>query len=68
MTCWNSTFTSITADIWGSLNSSCAFPSISALPEHKPDIRRAAEWVAGQLRTVGIEAVRIMETDGHPAV
>jgi acetylornithine deacetylase/succinyl-diaminopimelate desuccinylase-like protein len=43
-------------------------PSVSTLPVHKPDIRRAAEWVADQLRTVGIEGVRIMETGGHPAV
>ena len=28
-------------------------PSISTLPEHKPDIRRAAEFLAGELRGHG---------------
>ena len=28
-------------------------PSISALPEHAPDVRRAAEWLADTLRTAG---------------
>jgi acetylornithine deacetylase/succinyl-diaminopimelate desuccinylase-like protein len=43
-------------------------PSISSLPEHAADVNRAAEWVAERLRTAGIEAVRILPTDGHPVV
>jgi acetylornithine deacetylase/succinyl-diaminopimelate desuccinylase-like protein len=43
-------------------------PSISALPEHAPDVRRAAEWLAEELRAAGIEHVEVSETGGHPIV
>lgn len=43
-------------------------PSISSLPEHAPDVRRAADWVATRMKAAGIEGVRIMETGGHPVV
>ncbi len=49
-------------------------PSISTLPEHAPDVRRAAEFIAGELRRIGMENVRLVETvtadhpDGHPLV
>jgi acetylornithine deacetylase/succinyl-diaminopimelate desuccinylase-like protein len=43
-------------------------PSISALPEHAPDVRRAAEWLAEELRAAGIEHVEVSETGGHPVV
>lgn len=43
-------------------------PSVSTLPEHKRDILRAAEWVAAQLRALGLERVDIMPTAGHPVV
>jgi acetylornithine deacetylase/succinyl-diaminopimelate desuccinylase-like protein len=43
-------------------------PSISTLPEHAPDIRRAAEWLAGALRTAGLENVSVEETGFHPVV
>ena len=43
-------------------------PSISALPEHAPDIRRAAEWVAAELRRIGMENVDVSETGGAPIV
>ncbi|MBO8142414.1 MAG: dipeptidase [Firmicutes bacterium] len=43
-------------------------PSISALPEHAGDVRRAAEWVARRLEAAGLEDVRVMETGGHPVV
>ena len=45
-----------------------AIPSISTDPEHVADIRRAAEWVAGQLTTLGMENVQILPTGGHPVV
>src|SRR5687768_8304889 len=45
-----------------------AIPSISALPEHSADVRRAAEWTADALRTAGMENVRLMETPGNPVV
>lgn len=43
-------------------------PSISALPEHAPDVRRAGEWVAARMKAAGIENVEMMETGGHPVV
>jgi len=43
-------------------------PSISTLPEHKADIARAAEYVAAQLRAVGLDHVEVIPTHGHPLV
>lgn len=48
-------------------------PSISTLPEHKPDVRRAAETLAAELKRIGMEHVRLIETGsseraGHPLV
>src|SRR5207248_11555742 len=45
-----------------------AIPSISALPEHTADVRRCAEWCADEMRRVGLENVRLIETPGHPVV
>ena len=43
--------------------------SISTLPEHAPDVRRAAEFLAENLRNrAGLRQVEIVETDGHPLV
>lgn len=43
-------------------------PSISTLPEHAQDCRRAAEFIADELRTMGVEHVEVSETGGHPMV
>jgi acetylornithine deacetylase/succinyl-diaminopimelate desuccinylase-like protein len=43
-------------------------PSISALPQHATDVRRAAEWTAEELRRVGLQNVRLIETPGNPVV
>jgi acetylornithine deacetylase/succinyl-diaminopimelate desuccinylase-like protein len=43
-------------------------PSISTLPEHKADIRRAAEFVAEELRRAGLSEVELIEGPGHPLV
>ncbi len=43
-------------------------PSVSALPEHAGDCRRAAEFLADELRTMGVEHVEVAETGGHPLV
>lgn len=43
-------------------------PSISSLPEHAADVRRAGEWVMAQLHNAGMEHVEMMETGGHPVV
>src|SRR5215831_18387769 len=49
-------------------------PSISTLPEHAGDVRRAAEFISDELRRIGMENVRLIETstadhpNGHPLV
>jgi acetylornithine deacetylase/succinyl-diaminopimelate desuccinylase-like protein len=45
-----------------------AIPSISALPAHREDVRRCAEWTADEMRRIGLENVRLIETAGHPVV
>src|SRR5215475_8459949 len=45
-----------------------AIPSISALPEHAPDIRRAAQWTADSLTSAGIQNGRLIDTPGNPVV
>ncbi len=49
-------------------------PSISTDPERAGDVRRAAEFVAAELKRIGMENVRLIETStvkhpgGHPLV
>jgi len=45
-------------------------PSISSLPEHAGDVRRAAQWVARRLEKAGAEQVQVLPTadNGHPVV
>jgi len=43
-------------------------PSVSTKTEHKGDMQKAAEWLAGEMRAVGLEQVQIMPTAGHPVV
>jgi acetylornithine deacetylase/succinyl-diaminopimelate desuccinylase-like protein len=45
-----------------------AIPSVSALPSHAGDCRRAAEWLRDQLTGLGCRTVQIVEGDGHPVV
>ncbi len=45
-----------------------AIPSISTADEHKPDVIRAAEWMASHLRALGMDKVQVMPTGGHPVV
>ena len=43
-------------------------PSVSTLPEHAGDVRRAAEVLTHELRRIGLENVELIETHGHPLV
>jgi acetylornithine deacetylase/succinyl-diaminopimelate desuccinylase-like protein len=43
-------------------------PSVSTLPEHKADVRRAAQVLAAELGRIGMENARLIETAGHPLV
>lgn len=45
-----------------------AIPSISTLPNHAPDIQRAAEWLTRQMTNLGLQNVAILPTAGHPVV
>jgi acetylornithine deacetylase/succinyl-diaminopimelate desuccinylase-like protein len=44
-----------------------SIPSISTLPEHRPDMERAASWLTDHLRAIGITA-EIVPGHGHPLV
>ena len=43
-------------------------PSVSTKRDHKPDIQRAAEWIAERLRDAGFSRVDIIPTKLHPLV
>lgn len=50
------------------LKSLLRIPSISTLPENNDDCRKAAETLAVELKRIGMENVRLIETSGHPLV
>jgi acetylornithine deacetylase/succinyl-diaminopimelate desuccinylase-like protein len=43
-------------------------PSVSTKSEHRPDIERAARWVAEELRAAGLDNIEIAPTKMHPLV
>lgn len=43
-------------------------PSVSALPRHRSDMTRAAEWLKARLQRAGVPEVEIWETGGQPLV
>ena len=43
-------------------------PSVSTLPEHVKDVRAAAEFVAAELKRIGMENVRLIETSTEERV
>ncbi len=43
-------------------------PSVSTLPEHEPDIRRAAGWLRDYLVELEPTRLEVMETAGYPVV
>src|SRR5215208_3171917 len=45
-----------------------AIPSISALPQHAADVKRCAEWTAGEMTGIGLQNVKLVETPGFPVV
>jgi len=52
----------------GELKEFLRIPSISTLPEHRPDVDRAAAFVADSLECAGMENVTIVPTAKHPLV
>lgn len=45
-----------------------SIPSISALPDHAGDCRRAAQWLMADLARLGCPVVSLIEGNGHPVV
>jgi acetylornithine deacetylase/succinyl-diaminopimelate desuccinylase-like protein len=45
-----------------------AIASISTNPDSQMEMQRAADWVAAQLRSVGMDQVQVHPTAGHPVV
>jgi acetylornithine deacetylase/succinyl-diaminopimelate desuccinylase-like protein len=43
-------------------------PSVSTKSEHKPDVERAARWVADHLTGAGFKTAQIIPTNFHPLV
>jgi acetylornithine deacetylase/succinyl-diaminopimelate desuccinylase-like protein len=44
------------------------FPSVSAQSKHAGDVRQCAEWLAGHLKKIGMDGVRLIATPRHPIV
>jgi len=51
----------------GELCDHLRFPSVSAQPQHRKDMRACAEWLVRHCRQIGLEA-RLCPTKGHPIV
>src|SRR5215472_5868212 len=43
-------------------------PSLSGDPARAGDVKRAAEWLASHLHTMGLDSAKVMPTAGHPVV
>jgi acetylornithine deacetylase/succinyl-diaminopimelate desuccinylase-like protein len=43
-------------------------PSVSTLPEHVPDVLRAAHFVADSMKAAGLENIEVISTAKHPLV
>lgn len=43
-------------------------PSISTSPEHRDDIRRAADWLVTRMREIGLSRAETISTPGPPVV
>ena len=46
----------------------CAIPSVSTQPSHRPDVLRAARFVADRLAAAGLADAAVHPTAGHPVV
>src|SRR5262245_61300592 len=50
------------------LKSVLRIPSVSAKAEHKADCARCAQYIADQLKSLGMTRVEVVPTAGHPVV
>ncbi len=44
------------------------FPTVSAQPKHAGELKRCAAWLAGHLRRIGLQGVKVIPTPRHPIV
>jgi acetylornithine deacetylase/succinyl-diaminopimelate desuccinylase-like protein len=44
------------------------FPTVASDPRRSADLKKCAAWLAGHLKRVGLDGVRIVPTGGQPAV
>jgi acetylornithine deacetylase/succinyl-diaminopimelate desuccinylase-like protein len=56
------------SDFLEELKALLRIPSISTLPMHKKDVRRAAKYVADEMKRIGLKKVRVIKTERHPLV
>jgi acetylornithine deacetylase/succinyl-diaminopimelate desuccinylase-like protein len=56
------------ARLLGELSEFLAIPSISALPDHREDCRKAAGWLVDHFTRLGCARVELLEGPGHPVV
>jgi len=56
------------ADFLDDLKTLLRIPSISTMSQHKPDIRRAAEWLKADFEHIGMTRVELFPTAGNPIV
>jgi acetylornithine deacetylase/succinyl-diaminopimelate desuccinylase-like protein len=50
------------------LKAALRIPSISAQPEHRPDMQRCAQHLASELKSIGMTRAEVRPTAGHPLV
>lgn len=43
-------------------------PSISTSPDRAGDVHRAADWLADDMRRIGLQNIEVLPTGGHPVV
>jgi acetylornithine deacetylase/succinyl-diaminopimelate desuccinylase-like protein len=43
-------------------------PSVSTDPQHTGDMHKAAEWIAADMRRIGVDKAEVLPTQGHPVI
>jgi acetylornithine deacetylase/succinyl-diaminopimelate desuccinylase-like protein len=55
-------------DVLSELREFLSIPSVSSNPKGLDDIKRATEWLASRLTSLGMNRVEVLPTSGHPVV
>ncbi|MFX8848724.1 hypothetical protein ABTM68_20995, partial [Acinetobacter baumannii] len=45
-----------------------SIPSISSMPSHKADVKKAAEWIVKKLKSIGLSTAMEIPSAGNPFV